>query len=541
LIGKPIDQTEILILNEDREVQPKDSIGQIYIGGAGVARGYLNKPELTADRFIVNPFSGGKNARLFKTGDYGRYLQDGNIEYLGRIDEQVKVNGFRIELESVEVNIRNSGVVKHTVLLTRKNRIGFMQIIAYVTMQPGKNLQELWAHLTSKLPGYMLPTNITEVDSIPFTTNGKVDKESLLNLYWQNSQGNAFTAPRTSLEKVVYEIWQKLFTNTRLSIYDNFFDLGGTSLMALSMLSMIKKQTDTHLSFLLLNQYPTIESLAKLLAKPKMTDIPNTLFAINPLGTKTPVYLVNGGGLIEGGFFNLSDELDVNQPVYSFLSNGYDSKGNIFNCMEDVARSYVKEIIKENPKGPYSVAGYSLGGVLAFEMAKQLRSLGKEVKVLVMIDALTRDPELIKTQYNLITILNMIGFNIYLFKQNPVRAINYTVGTLKAVFKRLKSGKHIAPVDETPSEDLKEKDFDVFGIHVEAYRKYCIEPYDGNIVVFRARELTFYMEDFKYLGWKPFADKVKRISISGNHYSIFDNSNIKKFGKKLQEVLDEGF
>ena len=507
-----------------------------------MARGYLNRPQLTAQRFVENPYNVDDNHRLFKTGDFGRYLQDGNIEYLGRIDDQVKINGYRIELGSVETNIKNSGAVEHAVILTKKNERGFNQIVAYVKLKPKHVIQDVWDYLVTKLPGYMLPTSIRQVDSIPFNFNGKVDTDKLFNNSVEGEK-NQPVAPKTALEEIVFNIWKTVFEKDNISIYDNFFDIGGNSVMAVKMLSMLKRDTNKHVSFLLLNQFPTIESLAKLLAKPNIIEIPNILIPIKPGGEKPPIYLLNGGGLVADGFFNLSDELDEDQPVFGFQSNGYDSEGNTFKTIEDIAGFYVKNLLAENAYGPYCLAGYSLGGVIAFEMAKQLKALGKDVKLLAMIDGLSHDPELIKIKYTPRDILRVIALNIYLFKYGPVRALNYTLGVAKAGINAIgRRFKRTQPPAETVNQYGSDaEDFDVFFLHVLAYQKYNITPYDGNIVVFRASEITFYMEDFKYLGWRPFAKKVKSITIHGHHYTIFDNSNIREFGKKLQNILDTGF
>ncbi|MEO8884655.1 MAG: amino acid adenylation domain-containing protein [Mucilaginibacter sp.] len=539
LIGKPVDNTDIYILDEKHQQQPRDRIGEIYIGGLGVARGYLNRPLLTTQRFIENIFDTENNSRLFKTGDFGRYLQNGSIEYLGRIDDQVKVNGYRIELGSVETTIKNSGVVDHAVILTRKNERGFMQIVAYVTLKPDYSVQNVWDYLVTKLPGYMLPTSIRQIENIPFTFNGKVDIDSLVYKL-ANETVNQPVAPKTALEEVVLGIWRTVFQKDEISIYDNFFDLGGNSIMAVKMLSMLKKETDKHVSFLLLNQYPTIQSLAKLLANPSTLEIPNILIPIKPDGTKTPIYMINGGGLVADGFFNLSDELDEDQPVFGFQSNGFDSDGNPFKTIEDIAAFYIKSLLAENEYGPYCLAGYSLGGIIAFEMAKQLTSMGKEIKLLAIIDGLSRDPELIKTRYNLITGLRMIGLNLYLLKYGPMRALNYTNGVFKAIAKTI-GNRFSKKAPAITQMSVDEENFDVFSLHISAYQKYQLTPYVGNIVVFRASEITFYMDDFKYLGWKRFAKKAKSITIKGHHFSIFDNSNIRDFGKKLQAVLDSGF
>ena len=174
-------------------------------------------------------------------------------------------------------------------------------------------------------------------------------------------------------------------------------------------------------------------------------------------------------------------------------------------------------------------------------MAKQLTAIGREVKLLAIIDGLSRDPELIKTKYNFIAILRVIGLNIYLLKHGPARAFDYTAGIVKAGIRTIAARLSKKPMAAAPAIHSVADDFDVFSLHVSAYQKYQLTPYNGNIVVFRASEITFYMDDFKYLGWKPYAKKVKSITIKGQHFSIFDNSNIKEFGKKLQNVLDEGF
>jgi amino acid adenylation domain-containing protein len=541
LIGKPVDNTEILILDEDRNQQHRDRIGEIYIGGVGVARGYLNRPSLTAERFVENHYNVDDNNRLFKTGDFGRYLQDGNIEYLGRIDGQVKINGYRIELGSVENTIKNSGAVEHAVILTRKNERGFMQIVAYVTLKPNHVVQDVWDYMVTKLPGYMLPTSIRQVDNIPFNFNGKVDTDKLFNNLSMIDSNNHPVAPKTPLEETVFVIWKTLFERDDISIYDNFFDLGGNSVMAVKMLSMLKRDTNKHVSFLLLNQFPTIEPLAKLLAKPNILEIPNILIPIKPGGRKTPIYLINGGGLVADGFFNLSDELDEDQPVFGFQSNGYNNNGTPFKTIEDIASFYIKNLLSENAYGPYCLAGYSLGGIIAFEMAKQLKALGKEVKLLAMIDSLARDPELIKLKYTARDIFRVMALNIYLLKYGPVRAFNYTAGIVKAGIKAISRRFNRSAMQEPTPTEVDAEDFDVFFLQILAYQKYNITPYDGNIVAFRASDITFYMEDFKYLGWRPYAKKIKSISIKGHHFSIFDNSNIREFGRKLQAALDRGF
>ena len=544
LIGKPIDYTELLILDENGQLLGDDMVGEIHIGGYGVARGYLNKPTLTDKRFIKNPLSDTSEI-VFKTGDFGRYLSDGNIEYLGRIDDQVKINGYRIELASIESAIKNSGIVKHAVVLTKKNKLGFLQITAYVVLLPEHTVQDLWDHLVTKLPGYMLPTSIKAVDSIPFTSNGKADREQLINSISKDESAATSVEPTTPYEKTIHEIWKRVLHHDSINIYDNFFELGGNSIMGVQMLSLLKKETDKHISYIQLNQYPNIASLAKLFDRPSLIDIPNILIAIKPEGTKPPLYLINGGGLVYDGFFNLSDGLDADQPVYGFQSNGYNNQGKLFESIEEIATYYVNSILREGANTPYCLAGFSLGGVIAYEMAKQLKALGKEVKLLVTIDGLTRDPSLIKTKYSTITFLRLIAYSFYRLKYGPAKALNYYYGVFKGIQRtiktRLENKKRGGSAPEKSQERNTDIDFDIFSLHIKAYLKYNLSPYDGNMVVLRAKEKTFYMDDFIYLGWKPYVKQIKSIPVNGNHYSMYDNTNVEGFANKLQNLLNEGF
>lgn len=546
LIGKPIDNTEIIIVNEQNHVQTVGSIGEIYISGIGLARGYLNKPELTAERFIRESFT-GKKIRYYKTGDFGRYLEDGNLEYLGRVDDQVKINGYRIELGSIEANIKNSGLVSHAVVLTRKNKLRAAQIVVYVVLKGPNTIQDIWDYLVVKLPGYMLPTSIKDVQKIPFTANGKINKDRLFELSLTDDAKIKFVAPRNESERTVMLIWNELFPNIELSIYHDFFEIGGNSMLAMRMLSMLKRQTGKHISFLLLNQFPTIESLAKLLNKENLLKIPNSLVSIRAEGHKTPLYLINGGELVADEFFNLGDVLDENQPIYGFQSNGFDGNGKLLETIEEIAAYYIKGILSQDNYGPYCLAGYSIGGIIAFEMARQLKAMGRTVKLLAMIDSITRDPWLIKTKYRGFAILRLIGFNIYLLKDGLSKAFKYGAAFLRAGLKTISNKiKYRTQPDEHEITNADQHtdtldNFDVFSLHVLAYKKYKLEPYDGNIVVFRAKELTYYMDDFKYLGWRSYSKKTKSITVKGNHFSIFDDENIQELGEKFQKVLDSGY
>ena len=261
LIGYPISNTKIYILDEYLQLLPVGIIGEIYVSGVGLARGYLNRPQLTTERFIDNPFGEG---RLYKTGDKARYLPDGNIEYLGRIDNQVKIRGFRIELGEIESNINQHPEVKDIIVIARENQKQDKYLVAYIIPKDNQQIKvsKLREYLKEKLPDYMIPTAFVFLDSFPLTPNGKIDKKTLpepdLSDYREE-----YIVPTKDIEIKLANIWQVLLDVEKVGINDNFFNLGGHSLLATQVLSRIRNQLDIEFPLRYLFEYPTIKSLSE--------------------------------------------------------------------------------------------------------------------------------------------------------------------------------------------------------------------------------------------------------------------------------------
>jgi amino acid adenylation domain-containing protein len=265
-IGRPIANTQLYILDRYSNPVPVGVTGELYIGGAGVARGYLNRPELNKDRFIADPFSGQIDSRLYKTGDLARYRTDGILEYLGRVDNQVKVRGYRIELGEIEATLASDPRVKSCAVLVRDDVPGNKQLVGYVVPREGKapTAEDLQQFVKQKLPEYMAPSQFVFLDSIPLTTNGKVDRKALpAPTYGNVSEGKDFAAPRTETEKAIADIWSKLMKLERIGIHDDFFDFGGHSLMAMKMVSQIEERFGISLPLADFLEEPTIAGLAK--------------------------------------------------------------------------------------------------------------------------------------------------------------------------------------------------------------------------------------------------------------------------------------
>jgi acyl-coenzyme A synthetase/AMP-(fatty) acid ligase/acyl carrier protein len=278
VVGKPITDLRMYLLDRYRQPVPIGVTGEIYVGGAGVARGYLNRAELTAERFIVDPFSAGGGARLYKTGDLGRWRADGTIEYLGRNDHQVKIRGYRIELGEIEAQLAQHEQVKEAVVVAREDVPGEKYLVAYVIAkeQPcdvgvTSTVDALRSYLREKLPEYMVPSVVVTLDSLPLTPNGKLDRRAL-PAPDRTYRGENYEAPEGEVEETLADIWQELLRVERVGRQDNFFELGGHSLHGMRLMAKVAERLAVRLPVLSIFQYPTIQQMAKFVESLQLTD-----------------------------------------------------------------------------------------------------------------------------------------------------------------------------------------------------------------------------------------------------------------------------
>ncbi len=278
-VGKPISNTAVHILDSQLHPVPIGVAGELHIGGAGLARGYLNQPELTEEKFINNPFSNEPRSRLYKTGDLARYLPEGNIEFLGRIDNQVKIRGFRTELGEIEGALAQHPDVRECVVLARETSPGDKQLAAYVVQTAKQALPagEIRNFLKTKLPGYMVPSAFIILDTLPLTPNGKVDRRALPAPDQSHTQlADAYVAPRTPEEQLLSQIWAEVLKIEKIGVHDNFFDLGGHSLMATQVVSRMRAAFDHDIALRSLFEAPTIESLVEVITKQQAAELEQT-------------------------------------------------------------------------------------------------------------------------------------------------------------------------------------------------------------------------------------------------------------------------
>jgi acyl carrier protein len=387
LIGRPIANTEIYILDSHLQPVPIGVTGELYIGGAGLARGYRNRPKLTAEKFIPNPFNHQREGRLYKTGDLARYLPNGDIEYLGRIDNQVKIRGFRIELGEIEAVLNTHPQIQQAVVIATEDIPGNQRLVAYLVSEDESiSTNQLRKFLFPKLPEYMVPYAFITIDTLPLTSNGKVDRKALPAPDGEISREQEYVAPRTEIELQLAQIWSSVINITPVGVKDNFFELGGHSLLAVRLMSQIQQQFQSNLPLATLFQSPTIEQLAVVVGSDSSTKLWSPLVPLQPLGSLPPFFCVAGAGGNVLYFHHLARYLGGDQPFYGLQAQGLDGETKPLQSVEEIACQYIKAIQTVQPVGPYFLGGHSFGGKVAFEMATQLQRQGQPVALVAILD-----------------------------------------------------------------------------------------------------------------------------------------------------------
>ncbi|PYV39080.1 MAG: non-ribosomal peptide synthetase, partial [Acidobacteria bacterium] len=345
-IGRPIGNTEVYLLDRDLQLVPIGVSGELFIGGAGLVRGYLNRPELTAEKFIPNPFSDASGARLYETGDLARYLPDGNIEFLGRLDHQVKIRGFRIELGEIEAVLGQHPNVRNTVVATWEPVPGHKQLIAYVVplQESSPTPTELRGFLQEKIPDYLIPSAFLFLKSLPLTPNGKIDRRALPAPDRSKELTSTFTEPRNEVERQLVGIWEEVLAVNGIGTRDNFFDLGGHSLLAARIFARLEKCLQIRLPLATLFQAPTIEGLAAVIRNRTRSTSWRSLVAIQPAGNRSPIFAVPGVGGNVLGYNDLARLMGPEQPFYGLQSRGLDGTEKPHTSIEDIAAAFLKEI-----------------------------------------------------------------------------------------------------------------------------------------------------------------------------------------------------
>jgi amino acid adenylation domain-containing protein len=544
-IGKPINNMRLYVLDKHLQLLPVGIAGELYVAGIGVGRGYWNAPEKTVQAFIINPFSPGES--LYKTGDLARWLPDGNLEYLGRIDYQVKLRGFRIELGEIESVLSQHPAVKDAVVILYEADDN-KRLVAYITTdsEPNELVASLTETLIARLPDYMIPSHFTVLDRLPLTPNGKIDRQALPAPDLKTPNEN--TLPRDAIELQLLGVWETVLDIHPLGIHDNFFELGGHSLLAMKLMSHIQQQCGVRLPVSVLFQSPTVATLAQQLRQDTTPLLTNLVPIIQTKGFAPPVYCLPGAVGSVMYLYPLASYLGQQQPFYGLQTPGRDGSTTP-ETVENLAKYHLQALQQQQPSGPYQLIGHSSGGRVAFEMAWQLERQGETVALLAILD--TNAPDL--NQPNPIadyTALNWLADIVSVFEEQTGIDLNLslehlqTLPDLETAYTQVMQAfqqRHILFAPKAAVDELKAL-VNTYRITVQAHVSYQIPgKIHCPIHLFRASEQTPNIE-FKDTreawGWSECTHaKVKKHWVPGTHESMMTRPHVKTLADKLSQFL----
>ena len=545
-LGKGIKDVQLLVLNGSRQLCGVGEAGEIYFRSSHLAKGYLGDEALTHERFILNPFANADGDRLYRTGDLGRYLPDGNAEHLGRVGRQVKIRGFRIEPGEIEATLAQHPAVRETAVIALQSKFDETSLVAYVVpLQPaGITTTELRQYLSEKLPAYMMPAAFVMMDALPLTPNRKLDRTALPSPDEDLRERAAeYTAPRSEIEEALADIWKEVLTVERVGVHDNFFELGGHSLMAVRLFAMMEKTFGRRLPLATLFQAPTVAQLAAILQKDVVPSW-SSLVPIQPLGSRQPFFCVHavGGNVLE--YYDLAQHLGPDQPFYGLQSRGLDGRQPPHARITEMAAHYIKEIREFQPAGPYFIGGRSLGGIIAFEMACQLRIQGQEVGLLALLDSYPvgygklRDGGTLRSKVG--HIIRRMGSHVSNIRGLSLdEKLSYVIdkaqyGPIKL---RSKVWQMIYRSYERFGRALPRALRDVQEFNWLAARDYVPGLYDGRVTLFWAsRDLRASFDLVE--GWRVLAEGGMEVQeIPGTHLNIIKEPHVAELALKLGESL----
>jgi len=553
-IGRPIGNMQVFILDQYLNPVPIGVPGEIYVGGDGLARGYLNRPELTAEKFIPNPFDPNTNALLYCSGDIARYLPNGQIEFIERADHQVKIRGYRIELEEIESVLNQYPVVKSSVVMVREDTQNDQRLVVYTVLhneQP-PTTNQFRQFLKNFLPEYMIPSNFIILDAFPLTPSGKLDRLALPNpqQYHHGSQ-ESFVAPHDIVEQKLVSIWEDLLQVSPISIKDDFFALGGHSLQAIRLFSRIEQVFSKKLPLAMLFRNSTIEQLANIIRNKEWTGEWPTIVSIQPGTNKKPFFCVHGfgGGIV--GYTELASLLGSEQPFYGLQAQGLDKTAESDTHIEAMAARYINAMRAVQPTGPYYLGGYCIGGVIAFEMARQLQESEDSVGLVAIFEGVAPLRGNRKE-----TVWSNPKLTIYFLHNVPYWFQNYLQLGYKSMWMRIrrktqvKWKKLLRKFGKPVKNDASDIIDDASGIptdhlrlmetQIRALGKYVPKTYNGEITLFRVRGQSLFRLQGPTMGWDRLSTgSVEVKMIAGNHNNILEQPHVRTLAKQLKESLEK--
>ncbi len=555
-IGQPLPGYRIYIADANRQLVPEGVSGELLVSGDSVALGYLNREAEQNKAFIWFETPDNGLQRCYCTGDLVSAGGNGLIYYQGRVDSQVKIRGFRVEPGEIEQQISSFDGIETCVVAVSANAAGEKSLFAFYT-EKGQpvNPQTVKEELRKKLPAYMVPEMILPVAEIPLTSNGKVDKRNLIDTAREVMlrSTNESARPTNATEEFVLELWKKILSIETMGIDDDFFDLGGHSLKAVQLMAEIKKLKNVNIPLASLIQNSTVRTFAKLLTSDSQSDYWQCLVPIRTEGSKTPLFLIHGAGLNVLLYQSLTHHLKENRPIYAFQAKGLDGKQEISNSIEEMADDYLEEIRKIQPEGPYMLLGFSLGGFIAYDMAKKLADQGADVRFAGVIDSVSSMAKHLHSpvQHRLFCLKVSLIKPFYVFwlllkepwkgkrrlLYNKYKSVRFSIIFCLTRLGILKEKERKIKIEDGQAMFLADN---VEMAMTQALIRYELKPAAIQLDLFRAGKATFYIPNRTDYGWGRFAQKGVFVhTLPDEHSRIFAPPNDQYFAEVLDKRLDD--
>jgi amino acid adenylation domain-containing protein len=542
-VGTPYHHNQLYLLDEDLAPVAAGTTGELYVAGKSLARGYLNNPQLNDRKFIINPLAIDRQERLYKTGDLARYLPDGNLEIVGRQDFQVKIRGMRVEIEEVETvlmqhpDVRQAAVVGHrgsgTAVLPDEQTI-----VAYIVPnRESIDTHQLRAFLKTKLTDYALPSAFEILPALPLTPNHKLDRKRLPA---PSRKHIAVAAPRDEIELQLTQIWERALGIQPIGIQENFFELGGHSLIALQLFAKIEQIWHKRLSWGILFESSTIAELAEIIRTETVATEWSPLVLLKSGRLQSPLFCIHALGGTLFSYYDLVKCIGTDRPIYGLQSRGIDGKQQPLDRVEDIASYYIRSIQTIQPQGPYLLVGYSFGGLVAFEMARQLATRGERVDFLGLIDI--RSPNLGKDR---MSVTKWLSFHLNklqrlqfqdrlkyfvdkILYRVSIKTKGDTEGYKEVMAKRLANFEMFEP-------EL----LNVLDANLQATKHYLPQPYAGRATLFWCEYQSLYIDRHPDLGWGELVtDGVETVFIPGEHLSLLSEPHVRVLAEKLKLAIE---
>jgi amino acid adenylation domain-containing protein len=546
-IGRPLPNTQAFLLDKHLQPAPVGVPGELYLGGDCLARGYLNRPDLTAENFIPHPYNETGGGRLYKTGDLARYLPDGNIVFLGRADDQVKIRGYRIEPGEVAAVLNQHPNVREAAVLIREGKLGEKTIVAYVVSEEQTILgaTELRNFLKEKLPDYMVPSAFVMLDRLPRMPHGKLDPKALPEPEASVvERPESFTPPRDFLELQLAQIWESLLKVSPIGVRDNFFELGGHSILALHLMARIQNQFERSIPLAVLLERPTIEQMAVLLHGQDKSRITSPLVRIQPAGSKLPFFCVHPVGGNVWSYFALAQELGTNQPFYGLQAVNPNGRQEPLARIEAMASYYIEAIREVQSHGPYLLGGWSMGGVIALEMAQQLQQQHEQVSLVILMDSqlseYDREGEELADEDTSLLVRFFLDLFALSGNELPVSLDElrpFKEEDLLNYFLEQATNLNVLP----PHMEVAEvhRLLRVFKANRRALRRYVPASYQGKVVLFRASDGAPPLGNDSALRWRKVAEQLEVQAVPGDHYQIVTEPHVRTLAERMKVSFEE--